>query len=78
VALIYILGFTIYGLAIFFGYRYRIKQDVALINQIGDSAKVLADKVGSNCTNEQVVSITQTIWQMYKDLGEKLGSFDKK
>lgn len=53
-------------------------RDVALINQVGSTTKLLADKVGGNCTNEQVVSITQTIWQTYKDLGILLGSFDEK
>ncbi|MCK5060147.1 MAG: hypothetical protein KAR00_03345 [Candidatus Pacebacteria bacterium] len=46
-------------------------RDVALIKQVGKSTEVLADKV-----NEQVVSITQAIWQIYKDLGNGLGSFD--
>ncbi|HCU47613.1 TPA: hypothetical protein DIC39_00930 [Patescibacteria group bacterium] len=67
--------FTLSTYIVYFRMKVQLDRDVALIKQVGESTKILADKVGGNCTNEQVVSITQSIWQIHKDLGEKLGSF---
>lgn len=70
-----VIGLVLFILSWILAYfRMRIQKDrdEALIKMVSDSNQALADKVGGNCTNEQVISITQSIWQTQKDLIEKL------
>ncbi|MFA4880439.1 MAG: hypothetical protein WC650_02345 [Candidatus Doudnabacteria bacterium] len=66
-----VLGFFILGLSVVIAY-FRIKaqrdREQALIDMVKNIGNRLAEQVAKNLTNEQVVSISQTIWQNQKDL----------
>ena len=65
------LGFSILSLSAVIAY-FRIKaqrdREQALIDMVKNTGNRLAEQVAKNLTNEQVVSISQTIWQNQKDL----------
>ncbi len=55
-------------------YRMKIQKDreKALVEMVQNTGNRLAEQLGKNLTKEQVVSITQTIWQNQKDLIEAI------
>lgn len=64
-------GLLLLVIATFIAYfRIKIQRDreQALIEMAKNTGNRLAEQLGKNMTNEQVVSITQTIWQNQKDL----------
>lgn len=66
-----IVGVLLIGMSIFIAYfRLKIQKDreKALIEMTQNSGNRLAEQLGKNLSKEQVVSITQTIWQNQKDL----------
>lgn len=66
-----IAGLLLLVIATFIAYfRIKIQRDreQALIEMAKNTGNRLAEQIGKNMTNEQVVSITQTIWQNQKDL----------
>ena len=70
-----VIGLVLFVLSWILAYfRMKIQKDrdEALVKMVSDSNRILANKVGGNCTNEQVIAITQSIWQTQKDLIEKL------
>ncbi len=66
-----VAGLLLLAIATFIAYfRIKIQRDreQALIEMAKNTGNRLAEQLGKNMTNEQVVSITQTIWQNQKDL----------
>lgn len=66
-----VAGLILLAIATFIAYfRIKIQRDreQALIEMAKNTGNRLAEQLGKNMTNEQVVSITQTIWQNQKDL----------
>ncbi|MDP3988602.1 MAG: hypothetical protein Q8P80_05685 [Candidatus Levybacteria bacterium] len=66
-----IVGIILISLSVFIAYfRLRIQKDreKALIEMAQNTGNRLAEQLGKNLSKEQVVSITQTIWQNQKDL----------
>lgn len=66
-------GLFLLSLATYISYlRIKAQRDreKALIEMTQNSGNRLAEQLGKNMSNEQVVSITQTIWQNQKDLVE--------
>lgn len=66
-----IVGLTLLFMSIFIAYfRLKIQKDRerALIEMAQNTGNRLAEQLGKNLSKEQVVSITQTIWQNQKDL----------
>lgn len=55
-------------------YRMKIQKDreKALVEMVQNTGNRLTEQLGKNLTKEQVVSITQTIWQNQKDLIEAI------
>ena len=66
-----VAGLLLLVIATFIAY-FRIKtqrdREQALIDMANNTGNRLAEQLGKNMSNEQVVSITQTIWQNQKDL----------
>ncbi|OGK16337.1 hypothetical protein A2862_03320 [Candidatus Roizmanbacteria bacterium RIFCSPHIGHO2_01_FULL_38_41] len=66
-----VAGLLLLVIATFIAY-FRIKtqrdREQALIDMAKNTGNRLAEQLGKNMSNEQVVSITQTIWQNQKDL----------
>ena len=66
-----VAGLLLLIFATFIAY-FRIKtqrdREQALIEMAKNTGNRLAEQLGKNMSNEQVVSITQTIWQNQKDL----------
>jgi di/tricarboxylate transporter len=66
-----VAGLLLLVIATFIAY-FRIKtqrdREQGLIDMAKNTGNRLAEQLGKNMTNEQVVSITQTIWQNQKDL----------
>lgn len=66
-----IAGLLLLAIATFIAY-FRIEtqrdREQALIDMAKNTGNRLAEQLGKNMSNEQVVSITQTIWQNQKDL----------
>ena len=64
------VGLFLLSLASFIAY-FRIKaqrdREKALIEMVQNTGNRLAEQLGKNMTKEQVVSITQTIWQNQRD-----------
>jgi F0F1-type ATP synthase membrane subunit a len=74
-----IIGLVLFILAwILIYFRMKIQKDreQALIEMVTKTNEKLADKVGGNCTNEQIVSITQSIWQTQEDLIETISDIE--
>ncbi len=66
-----VVGMILLSLSIFIAYfRLKIQKDreKALIEMAQNTGNRLAEQLGKNLSKEQVVSITQTIWQNQKDL----------
>ncbi len=66
-----VVGLILLALSAFIAYfRLRIQKDRerALIEMAQNTGNRLAEQLGKGLNNEQVVSITQTIWQNQKDL----------
>lgn len=66
-----ISGLSLLFLASFISYiRIKAQRDreKSLIEMTQNTGNRLAEQLGKNMSNEQVVSITQTIWQNQKDL----------
>ena len=66
-----VVGLILISMSIFIAYfRLKIQKDRerALIEMAQNTGNRLAEQLGKNLTKEQVVSITQTIWQNQKDL----------
>lgn len=66
-----IVGVILLSLSIFIAYfRLKIQKDreKALIEMAQNTGNRLAEQLGENLSEKQVVSITQTIWQNQKDL----------
>ncbi len=76
-----IVGLLLLFISTFIAYfRIKIQRDreQALIDMVKNTGNRLAEQVAKNLSNEQVVSITQTIWQNQKDLITTIiGSDDK-
>lgn len=76
-----IVGLLLLFISTFIAYfRIKIQKDreQALIDMVKNTGNRLAEQVAKNLSNEQVVSITQTIWQNQKDLITTIiGSDDK-
>lgn len=70
-----IIGILLFILASFIAY-FRIKaqkdREKALIEMGQNSSNRLAERLNENIQRDQVVSITQTIWQNQKDLIEAI------
>lgn len=60
--------------------KIQRERERALIEMVTKTCVKLADTISTNYTNEQIVSITQSIWQTQKDLIEKIveGEFKSK
>lgn len=56
----------------YFRIRSQRDREQALIDMVKNTGNRLAEQVAKNLTNEQVVSVTQTIWQNQKDLISKI------
>lgn len=69
------IGIVLFILASAIAY-FRIKaqkdREKALIEMVQNSSNRLAERLNENIQKDQVVSITQTIWQNQKDLIEKI------
>lgn len=66
-----VVGLILLALSAFIAYfRLRIQKDreSALIAMAQNTGNRLAEQLGKGLNKEQVVSITQTIWQNQKDL----------
>jgi len=66
-----VVGLFLLVLSAFIAYfRLKIQKDRerALIEMTQNTGNRLAEQLGKNMNKEQVVSITQTIWQNQKDL----------
>lgn len=76
-----VIGIFLFILASFIAY-FRIKaqkdREKALIEMVQNSSNRLAEKLNENIQRDQVVSITQTIWQNQKDLIETILKGDAK
>ena len=76
-----VVGLLLLFISTFIAYfRIKIQRDreQALIDMVKNTGNRLAEQVAKNLSNEQVVSITQTIWQNQKDLITTIiGSDDK-
>lgn len=60
----------------YFRMKLHKERDEYLIKKVMESNSKLAERINNNFTNEQVVSITQTIWQSQKDLIESILDVD--
>lgn len=67
--------FLLASILTYFRIKMQNDRDKCLIDMVKNSSKELSCKVGSNCSNEQVVSITQSIAQTQKDLIEKMSNY---
>jgi len=66
-----LVGLVLICLSVFIAYfRLKIQKDRerALIEMAQNTGNRLAEQLGKSLSKEQVVSITQTIWQNQKDL----------
>ena len=64
--------FIISSFIAYFRMKLHKERDEYLIKKVMESNSKLAEKINGNFTNEQIVSITQTIWQSQKDLIESI------